>query len=328
MRSSRAGALTTALPGPVGQGLRRPDPLQVCPPTQQPHIALESSPFCSYRMLGKGTGVATRGPGSGQRGHEVENNQVGAGWATRSLPHPCPSPCPLPPQEQSWGARFRSRLCLGTACPGHTGHTQPRSPHLSSETITPISPGPQDEDRTVLRTHTGAWGGAADSGCSPCHSDSPCALGPGLTSECFTSSPPEGWMANLPSTADTGRPSFSHVMSGSGLPLAVQGKRAWEPSMADRSGRPASITGGTVGTGRSTRGLGLGWGGAAPTQGPWLLSPLLHPVCCCHRPPGLRPPPGVKSCDRLTPLHTHTHPYVCTHIRIHTMTRASGQRPP
>lgn len=36
-------------------------------------------------------------------------------------------------------------------------------------------------------------------------------------------------------------------MSGSGLPLATQGRRAWEPSVADRSGRLLSITGGTAG---------------------------------------------------------------------------------
>lgn len=79
-----------------------------------------------------------------------------------------------------------------------------------------------------------------------------------LTSRSFTSSSPEGWMVNFPSAPDTGWPSFSQVMLGSGLPLAAQGKRAWEPSVVDRSGRPVSITGGTVGRG----GL-LGDGGSA-----------------------------------------------------------------
>lgn len=107
------------------------------------------------------------------------------------------------------------------------------------------------------------------------------------TSEFFTSSSPEGWMVNFPSAPDKGWPSFSQVMLGSGLPLAAQGKRAWEPSVADRSGRPGSITGGTVRRGRSTRGLGLGWvGRLCPSAlGPWhSLSPSLHPICRPHHP--------------------------------------------
>lgn len=70
-----------------------------------------------------------------------------------------------------------------------------------------------------------------------------------LTSEFFTSSSPEGWRLYLPWAPDTltGWPSFSQWMSGSGLPLATQGRRAWEPSVADRSGRLLSITGGTAG---------------------------------------------------------------------------------
>lgn len=73
-----------------------------------------------------------------------------------------------------------------------------------------------------------------------------------LTSEFLTSSSPEGRTVNFPTAPDTGWPSFSQVMWGSGLPLAVQGRRAWVPSVADRSGRPVSIEGGTVGRGRST----------------------------------------------------------------------------
>lgn len=71
-------------------------------------------------------------------------------------------------------------------------------------------------------------------------------LGLGLTSEFFTRSSPEGCRVNFPSAPDTRWPSFSQVMAGSGLPLAVQGRRAWEPSMVDKSGRPFSITGGTA----------------------------------------------------------------------------------
>lgn len=71
--------------------------------------------------------------------------------------------------------------------------------------------------------------------------------GQALTSEFFTNSSPEGWMVNFPSASDTGWPSFSQVMLGLGLPLAVQGKRAWAPSVMDRSERPVLIAGGTAG---------------------------------------------------------------------------------
>lgn len=117
--------------------------------------------------------------------------------------------------------------------------------------------------------------------------------GQGLTSEFVTSSSPEGWMVNLPSVPDTGWPSFSQAMSGSGLPLATQGKRAWEPSVVDRSGRPVSITGGTVGTGRSTQGLGEGGAVAAPVPSAWPSVPSSTPTCRSHWQPGHRPLPMV-----------------------------------
>lgn len=85
-------------------------------------------------------------------------------------------------------------------------------------------------------------------------------------------------MVNFPSAPDTGWPSFSQVMVGSGLPLAQQGKRTWEPSVVDRSGRPVLITGGTVGRERGPLG---GEGGLPPPQRPWQLvcpSPLPPPT--------------------------------------------------
>lgn len=155
-----------------------------------------------------------------------------------------------------------------------------------------------------------------------------CAPGWTLTSEFLTSSCPDGWMLNLPSAPDTGWPSFSQVMSGSGLPRAVQGRRAWEPSVVARSGRPVSITGGTVGTGRPTRGLGLGEGGLLLPPGPW------------HTPQSLVSPPSAastnslgtdhgpwsrqlgdssfqKSCERVASLRTHArarvpHSHTCS----------------
>lgn len=108
-----------------------------------------------------------------------------------------------------------------------------------------------------------------------------------LTSEFFTNSSPEGWMVNFPSAPDTGWPSFSQVTLGSGLPVAVQGKRAWVPSVMDRLGSPVLIVGGTVGGGESARGLGLAWGGLPLSQCPWQLArpqPLLPPHLLPSRP--------------------------------------------
>lgn len=72
-------------------------------------------------------------------------------------------------------------------------------------------------------------------------------LYPGLTCECFTSSAPEGWTVTLSSAAISGCPSFSHLTSGRGLPLALQGSSACMPSVAATSGRLGSMAGGTVG---------------------------------------------------------------------------------
>ena len=68
-------------------------------------------------------------------------------------------------------------------------------------------------------------------------------------------------MVNFPLAPDTGWPSFSQVTLGSGLPVAVQGKRAWAPSVMDRSGSPVLIAGGTVWGGGVCSGTGAGLGG-------------------------------------------------------------------
>lgn len=87
-------------------------------------------------------------------------------------------------------------------------------------------------------------------------------------------------MVNFPSAPDTGWPSFSQVMLGSGLPLAVQGKRAWAPSVMDRLGRPVLIAGGTVGVRGVHSGTGAGLGWLTPVPVPLHLAqpqPLLPP---------------------------------------------------